>query len=193
MRPLDDGTFHCARCGADRRYRRFEARRWFTIFFLPVIPMKRLGIVVRCESCGTQYDERSLAAPTSADLAAGLVTAMRATVAAFLGVRNTPRTVAAAIEAVRASGMPGYGDADLTWDRQTTAGDRARDAVTAIGAGLEPLGRERFLANALRVPLADGPLGADAVELAQQVGRWLGMTPAHVEGVIAQVREGQTS
>jgi hypothetical protein len=191
LRPLDGGTFHCPRCGADRRYQRLEARRWFTIFFIPIIPLKQLGTVVQCESCSSQFDERVLAAPTSADFATGLVTAMRATVAAFLALRDAPRSVAAATDAVRTSGMPGFGDADLTWDRQTGAATKARDAVSAIGTGLEPMGREHFLTTALRVPLADGPLASDAVELAQQVGAWLGMTRANVDGVIAQIRADQ--
>lgn len=193
LRPLDDGTFHCPRCGADRRYQRLEARRWFTIFFIPIIPLKQLGAIVRCESCSGQFDERVLAAPTSADFATGLLTAMRATVAAFLALRDTPPAVAAAMDAVRATGMPGFGDADLTWDRQTDAATKARDAVSAVGPGLEPVGRERFLTTAMRVPLADGQLGSDAVELAQQVGAWLGMTRANVDGVIAQIRADQTS
>ena len=37
-RTIAQGTFHCRRCGGDRPYRHRVGRRWFTLFFLPVIP-----------------------------------------------------------------------------------------------------------------------------------------------------------
>ena len=36
-RTIAQGTFHCRRCGGDRQYRHRAGRRWFTLFFLPVI------------------------------------------------------------------------------------------------------------------------------------------------------------
>ena len=42
---------------ATARYRRLEARRWFTVFFIPVIPLKQLGTVVQCDSCGGQFGD----------------------------------------------------------------------------------------------------------------------------------------
>lgn len=193
LRAVGDGTFHCPRCGGDRHYRRMQARRWFTVFFVPVIPLKELGTLVQCDACGGQFAEDVLQAPTTADLNAALVTAMRATVLAFLTLGDTPRAVAAAMEAVRGAGLPGYGDADLAWDRQTDAGARVQAAVAAVGPGLEPLGRERFLTAALRVPMADGALSAEATELGRRVGAWLGLTAANVEGVLALVRADQAS
>lgn len=193
LKAIGDGTFHCPRCGGDRHYRRMQARRWFTIFFVPVIPLKELGTVVQCDSCGGQFSEAALSTPTTADLDAALVNAMRATVLAFLALRDTPRSMAAAMEAVRGAGMPGYGDADLAWDRQTDAGARAQLAVAAMGPSLEPLGRERFLTGALKVATADGELTPESAELGRRVGAWLGLTSANTEGVLAQVRSGQAS
>lgn len=52
---VEEGTFHCPTEGADRRYERIRARRWFALFFIPVIPLDRQGEHVRCRSCGTAY------------------------------------------------------------------------------------------------------------------------------------------
>ena len=40
-RTAGQGTFHCQRCGGDREYRHKVGRRWFTLFFIPVIPLNR--------------------------------------------------------------------------------------------------------------------------------------------------------
>ena len=49
------GTFHCPNEGGVRRYRRLQARRWFTLFFVPVVPLDRRGEWVQCLGCGSTY------------------------------------------------------------------------------------------------------------------------------------------
>lgn len=65
---LGAGTFYCRNERGDRAYLLLEARRWFTLFFIPVIPLKVLGELVQCSSCGVQYDPGALeqAAPPPA-------------------------------------------------------------------------------------------------------------------------------
>lgn len=53
---LGGGTFHCPVCNAARQYEHVEARRWFTLFFVPIIPAKRLGEFVRCLTCKVTLD-----------------------------------------------------------------------------------------------------------------------------------------
>lgn len=193
LKAIGSGTFHCPRCGGDRQYRRLEARRWFTVFFIPVIPLKHLGTVVQCDSCGGQFSEDALNAPTSVDLASGVVDAMRAATFAFVLLRDTPATAQAAMKAVRTAGLPGYGDSDLTWDRQSRADAKLDERVRAVGPTLEPLGRERFLAACLDVAMADGDLNAEGTVLAQRIGAGLGLTRANVDGVVAHVASERRS
>jgi hypothetical protein len=55
------GTFHCPVEGQARSYELREGRRWFTLFFVPLIPLKVLGRHVRCQGCGTELDPSVLA------------------------------------------------------------------------------------------------------------------------------------
>lgn len=52
---VDRGTFHCPNEDATRPYHHVRARRWFTLFFIPVLPLDRQGELVRCQSCGATY------------------------------------------------------------------------------------------------------------------------------------------
>lgn len=40
---LGEGEFYCPRCAATRRYLHKSARRFFTLYFIPLIPMKDMG------------------------------------------------------------------------------------------------------------------------------------------------------
>jgi hypothetical protein len=188
MKHLGSGPFHCPRCGVDREYELLEARRWFTVFFIPIIPMKVLGRVLRCASCGGQFDEKVLLLPTSVDLTISIRNAMRAVVGAVVSAHDTPAARAAAAEAMRSVGIAGYGDADLVWDLQTGAGSGLSDRLVTLTGHLEPQGRERLLADAARIALADGPLTPAEVAIVEQVGAALELSRATVTGSDARAR-----
>ena len=52
---IGSGRFHCPNEGADRPYGRRRARRWITLFFVPIIPLGRKGEWVQCRGCGVRY------------------------------------------------------------------------------------------------------------------------------------------
>jgi hypothetical protein len=60
-RAVGGGTFHCPVEGTARSDDRREACRWFTLFFVPLIPSKVLGRQVRCQGCGTELGPGVLA------------------------------------------------------------------------------------------------------------------------------------
>ena len=51
----DSGTFYCPSCRADRQYRHRVARRFFTLYFIPLIPLDKLGEYVECGTCMTTF------------------------------------------------------------------------------------------------------------------------------------------
>ena len=65
------GAFCCPRCGADRRYRRRSGRRFFTLFFVPIIPLSKVGEHVQCATCRTRYHPEALTLPRPAEQSAG--------------------------------------------------------------------------------------------------------------------------
>jgi hypothetical protein len=53
---VDGGEFFCPNEQGTRRYRLLQLRRWFTLFFIPLIPLGQQGEWVECDGCGTTYD-----------------------------------------------------------------------------------------------------------------------------------------
>ncbi|MEV5751884.1 zinc-ribbon domain-containing protein [Actinoallomurus sp. NPDC052308] len=186
FRTVGHGDFHCPRCGGDRRYRRRVARRWFTLFFLPVIPLTKAGEVVECTACRGRFGLGALRLPTAQQMEAVLPLAMRAAAVLVLsaGDRYDTDARSRAVEAVR-----GYGAADFDDDALQAAIDEppsdAEEVIATAGAQLTAEAREWFLAQAVRIALADGALSDIERQALRLVAGRLGLTPAHAFGVIA--------
>jgi len=185
---------HCYRCGGDRQYESCTARRWFHILFIPVIPLDRIAEHVQCRSCLTRYRIEVLSLPTSAQMEAALPTGALAAVTMMLqaGDQGSGAARGRAIEVVRAAGLAHYDEAALTTDL-AAAGQPDRDGSAALRRLAEQLttpAPEWFLADAVRIGLADGPLSAAERRAACQIAACLGLTAAQAHDVIWLTEEG---
>jgi hypothetical protein len=189
-RTIAQGTFHCRRCGGDREYRHRAGRRWFTLFFLPVIPLNSVGEHVQCATCRARYVTEVLSQPTTAQMQAALLAGMRATVSAMLrsGDPSSPVSRQRAIEAVIASGVPNYDEAMLDADL-TQSFEAIRPALNQVGGQLTVQAKEWYLAEVIRIAMADGPLTGTERQAALAIGVDLGMTQAQVVGVVAMTEQ----
>jgi hypothetical protein len=189
-RTIAEGTFHCRRCGGDREYRHRSGRRWFTLFFLPVIPLNSVGEQVQCTTCRTRYVTEVLSQPTTAQMQAALPLGMRAAVSAMLrsGDPASPVSRQRAIEAVIGAGTPGYDEAMLDADLMMPF-DSIRPALNQVGAQLTIQAREWYLAEVIRIAMADGTLTEGERHAALAIGVDLGMTQAQVVGVVAMTEQ----
>lgn len=52
---LQVGRTNCPSCGCDRDFQHLESRLWFTLFFIPVLPLNKQGEAIRCLICGAHY------------------------------------------------------------------------------------------------------------------------------------------
>lgn len=195
-RTIGQGTVHCQRCGGDREYRHRAGRRWITLLFIPVIPLTKAGEHVRCAVCGTCYRMGILAVPTSAQMLAALPAGVRAaaTVVLCAGGGDSALARRRAIDAIKGAGLEDYDDAALDADlaASTASANPAQDLagpLNRLAIQLEVPAREWFLADAVRIGLADGPLSDEERHAAQEIAAQLGMTPAQARGVIAMTEE----
>jgi hypothetical protein len=193
-RTAGQGTFHCQRCGGDREYRHKLGRRWFTLFFIPVIPINKAGQHVQCAVCGTRYRMDVLCLPTSAQMQEALPAATRAAAIAMLraGGGNSSPARRRAIDAVRGAGLADYDEATLDADLSESAMDLA-GPLSRLTLQLAIPATEWFLAEVVRIGLADGPLSDEERQAAREIAARLGMTPAQAHCVISMTEEGASA
>jgi hypothetical protein len=193
FRTTGEGPLHCQRCGGDREYRQCTGRRWFHLLFIPVIPLQRVNEHVQCTGCGTRYRKEVLAIPTIAQMRAALPAATRAAVVAMLraGDDRSASARARAIDKIRISGVRDYGDTTLNSDirRGESTGSEVASLLGTLSIQLTMPAHEWFLADVVRVGLADGPLSDEERCTAREIAAGLGMTPAQAHGVISMTEE----
>ncbi|TDD89802.1 TerB family tellurite resistance protein [Actinomadura rubrisoli] len=185
FRTVSEGTFHCPRCGGDRAYRRRAGRRWFSLFFVPVVPLWRLGHAVECRTCRGRFTVSVLRTPTAQQMAEALPAGMRSAAALVLGAGDPSDGTARAraIETVSGYGEPDYDDGAVDADLALRRSFLEREIAQA-GSQLAMEAKEWFLAQVVRIGLADGPLGEGERQVLHRVAELLGMPRPYALGVI---------
>jgi hypothetical protein len=60
-RKVSAGIFTCPQCRHDTPYTLKKVSRYFTLYFIPLIPLGKVGEVVQCDECGTEFETDILA------------------------------------------------------------------------------------------------------------------------------------
>ncbi|MBN1562716.1 MAG: zinc-ribbon domain-containing protein [Anaerolineae bacterium] len=53
---IGEGQFFCPKCQSQRQYKHKKASRYFSLYFVPLIPMGKLGEFVECQTCGVAFE-----------------------------------------------------------------------------------------------------------------------------------------
>lgn len=188
---LSRGVFHCPACGGDREYRRRQGRNFFTLFFLPVIPLtKSGGEFVECDTCHGRWNPGVLDVPTTAQLSLMPAMLLRTAVAQVLrsGDYTHPGARSRAIAVVRQAGDTGYDEGALNADLGRPF-DEIRVEMARASSALAPEARESILRAAAEIALADGPLSVSEEETLTAVGADLALTQVQIIGVVSMARQ----
>ena len=183
---LRGGTFHCPNERTDRPYIVQEARRFFAIFFIPLIPLGKAGQAVRCESCKNRFPVSVLDQPTAVDRTDQLAHAVRTVAVAMAAADGSADSGVRArtVDLVNEFG-PGYDDIKLGEDLRLLPVHDVQSVVTAVAGGFDGPGKERLVTNTLAIATSNGEMTAAERRVLDALAAGLGMTPAHLRGVLA--------
>jgi tellurite resistance protein len=188
---LTRGVFHCPNCGGDREYKRRQGRNFFTLFFIPVIPLTKTGgEFVECGTCKGRWEPGVLDAPTTAQLAQMPAMLLRMAIAQVLraGDYTDPSSRSRAVAVVQQAGVAGYDDAALNGDLARPF-DEVRVEMARTAGALAPEARESILRAAAEIALTDGRLSVSEEETLSAVGADLQLTRVQVTGVVSMARQ----
>ena len=185
---IGTGVFFCPGEGGDRKYEHKQARRWFTIFFIPLIPLKELGDFVECTSCENTYYPDVLKGKTASEIEDISTIAIRHVAVSIALADGTvdPRERDAAVTVVQRFASHPYDLDDLDSDLSSLQVSALSDNLEELGAVLNEHGKENVLTAAVFLAGADGHVDRSEIEVARQIGKALTMSSAHIEGTIQQ-------
>ena len=194
----DTGTFYCPGCGDQQPYKLKNCRQFFTLYFIPVIPMKNLGEYVECQTCKEtyqsavlQYDPNQAAEKAVAEfhdvtrrvmvhmmLADGKIEDHEVQTITSIYQQLTGQTLTP--DDVRAEASDGTVHQDIC------------EYLAGIAEHLNDTGRELVIKAAFLVASSDGEIADSEAALLYQLGQALGMSHNHLKAVIDELTEPTT-
>lgn len=190
---IGEGMFFCPRCGADRPYLQRVGRRWFTLYYIPLFPSgSARNEHVQCQVCKQAFTPAALSRPTSTQLSAQLLDAVRGVAVHVLraGSMQVPAARECAVTEVQRAGLAQYDDAALSADLDVVPGDLT-ELLSGLGKRLAVNGKEKLVQSAVRIAAADGPVNGMEMTVIKHLGATLELTAMHVEGICARVGQSQ--
>jgi tellurite resistance protein len=192
------GDFFCPTCRGETPYSHKRVRRFFTLYFIPVIPLDLHGEYVECQQCrGTyamgvlDYDPEASAAEFEAEYHRAVMQVM---VDMMLADGNVDDEEIAVMRRI-------YGqltDREISEQEVRAQIAEAEAEARNLGESLEELaphlndsGKEMVLKAAFLVAVADGEFHDEEKAMLATVGRSLGMSAAHIKGVFTSMQSEQ--
>ncbi len=182
------GEFHCPCCSGMRGYRHRRVRRFFHVFFIPLIPLNLAGEYVECAGCKGTYKLEVLAQAQAPGLSEGQKAARRVLAMMTLADGRVEESeIAAILDYLR------YAEKrNVTRDEVLAELEAARTAppdvetfCRQIMGFLNEQGRQDVLKAAHMVASADGHVDPSEQKLLERLGIALGMKPAQVSSNLA--------
>lgn len=189
----ESGEFHCPGCAA-KDYRQRRVRRFFTLYFIPLLPLDLLGEYVECSQCKATWDLEVLGYNPEGEVA-------EFEAKYFIAVKNTMLLMMLADGVIDDDELDAVSyiykaitDKEITADeaRQQAAqleasGQTVHDFLAQIGPMLNDPGREMVVEAAFSVAMADGDFDESEQQLLMEIADAMHMSAAHARGVIASL------
>ena len=191
----DQGQFNCPRCGhCDYKHKR--VRCFFTLYFIPLIPMHQLGEYVECQTCQGTYQVEILQYDPSAanqNFEALFMVAMKQVMIAMLladGVIDDSEVLELQETFQDVAGVE-VTEQDLREEIAVIQqqGSNAIEMVAEFGPGLNEKGKEMVLTAAYQIAMADGVIDPSEQQLMEQLAGKMEITKAHLRGIMAELAE----
>ena len=188
----ESGDFHCPQCGPHNTYKIKKVRRFFTLYFIPIIPLDLLGEYLECSTCqGTfktevkDYDPSQYQQQLQSVYMIGMKQAMICMLLAD-GVIDDDEVHAVQQVFEELSGVQ-VTEEDL---REEIAGiqrqgEDAIEILAAIADELNDSGKEKVLMSAYRIAASDGNVDDSEIAYIYKLGGAMKMSEAHIKGVLA--------
>ncbi len=196
---IGSGTFYCPRCQANFPYLHKRVRQYFSLYFIPLIPLGTLGEQIECQQCGSPYGLEVLNYDPGVGAAEFQEVLHRCVKQLMIDAMLTDGTIKEVeVQAIRRiyqqmTGKNLAAKAVKTEARQVASRrqDTAR-LLTQIARGLDDEGKELVVRAAVTVATADGELQDAERALLAEVGNALGMSPVHLDAAIEAARGGSS-
>jgi tellurite resistance protein len=191
------GDFFCPSCSDGRDYAQKRVRRFFTLYFIPLVPLNVLGEYVECDDCkGTyqlsvlDYDPNAANAAFEAEYARGMKRVMVLMMMVDGDIDDDEISAVRDLYGRVCGGQLSEADVRAEIDAATADGRGVSDFIGSMAGTLNDNGKELVIKAAYAVAAADGVFADEEMELLAEIGQALLLSKAHYRGLLAELGEG---
>jgi len=197
---MEKGEFDCPQCEANRAYKHKKVTRFFTLYFIPIIPLGRLGDFVECQTCkGTfiskvlEYNESPGADAFLAEYEKAMKHSMVLMMLADGEIDENEMLVVQKI-------VNKFGHNDVTLDQLEAYVQQVQrnpqDVSTylkGVAPSLNEHGKETIIKCALSVAAADGNIDDSEMLLVKEMAMTMEMSAFHLKSIFSKMTAQKTS
>jgi uncharacterized tellurite resistance protein B-like protein len=192
---IKSGNFNCPQCEQSTPYRHRKVRNFFTLYFIPLIPLNSAGEYVECGQCKGTFIPRVLTSNNSSneEFMAIYEKAIRHSMVKIMladGVIDDNEKI------IVRQIINKFGKNDLTEkqldDYIVTVKNDNEDVTTylkKIGSSLNEHGKEVIIKCAFSVAASDGNVDKSELELIQKMAVSMQMSLSHLKGIISEMTQ----
>ena len=190
------GDFHCPECQSKLPYRHKRVRRFFTLYFIPLIPLDLHGEYIECQHCrGTfrievlDLDPDAAAAEFEAEFHHTVKRVMVQMMLADGAIDDQEVQVIREVYGKLTNSEMSDEDVRSEIGRVEREEQDIATSLAQCAGYLNDDGKEIVVRAAFLVAAADGEFHDDEQALLATIGQSLGMSAAHLNGVIQALTE----
>lgn len=195
----DDGHFYCPSCRATLPYKYKRVRRFFTLYFIPVIPLDLLGEYIECQNCRGTFktevrhynpqEEQQKEREFEAEFHRGVKRVMLEMVLADGVVEDDE--VERVIQVYKQIAGDTLTEERVRRDLEEVQreGQDVTGYLSSMAGSLNDNGKELIIKAAFLIAAADGEFHEDEKKLLGELASSLNMSTAHFKRVIDSFSE----
>lgn len=187
---LEKGSFHCPRCGPDKGFKILAVKRWFTLYFIPIIPMGEAGRYLECNTCAGTFDPQARdhdPAAENAQFRSQLGDVMlRAMIAMAVSDGSVdPRELETIASVVTRLSDAAYEVEDVRAAINKSAKEPLDRILKEIASSLTDQGKVMVVHGLALVAKADGDVAEEELNVVFNAGKILGLRRSDIQQILA--------
>jgi len=190
------GMFYCPECGTKTRYQHKQVRRAATVFFVPVVNLDLLGEYIECQSCMNTFKMEVLnydPEEAESQFEAVYNEAVKRVITMMMLADGTIEqdevtTIRGIFTEIAGHDLP-IEELENEIEDCNNNPTSMKEYLKTIGPMLNDSGKETIIKAAYYISVSDGELADDEIKLLKQISKHLEISPAHLNGIIAQLQE----
>lgn len=195
---MDQGSFNCPQCGPNRSYKHKKVTRFFTLYFIPVIPLGRIGEYVECQNCKGTFIPKVLEYQQNPGSDRFLSEYEKAIKHSMVLIMLADGEIDANEMVMVQKIINKFSHNDITMDElEAYVADVQRQPqnintyLKGVTPSLNEHGKETVIKCALSVAASDGNIDDSEMKLIQEMAQTMEMSPIHLRGIIQEVLQPQ--